>query len=121
MTSDDASVPHLQSGANAEKIALDYLKQQGLTPVTRNYRCQQGELDLIMQDGQTLVVVEVRFRKSEQFGGALQSITRHKQSRIIAATGHYLMKNNIQSPVRFDVIAINGQRQINWIKHAFQS
>ena len=113
---------HLQKGDNAEQQALNYLKKQGLNLVCSNFRCKAGELDLVMKDGATLVIVEVRFRKSEQFGGALASITRQKQARIVAATQHYVIINNLSHcAIRFDVVAISGDSRINWIKNAFQT
>lgn len=113
---------HLQKGDSAEQLALAYLRQQGLTLVCSNFRCKLGELDLVMKDGAALVIVEVRFRKSEQFGGALASITRQKQARIVAATQHYVIINNLShSAIRFDVVAIAGDNRINWIKNAFQT
>lgn len=111
---------HLLQGDNAEQQALTYLKQQGLSWVCSNFKCKAGELDLIMRDGSTLVIVEVRYRKSEQFGGALASITRQKQARIVAATQHYVIINNLaHCAIRFDVVAISGDSRINWIKNAF--
>ncbi|WP_305909278.1 YraN family protein [Methylomarinum sp. Ch1-1] len=110
---------HLNRGDQAEQQALDFLVKQGLRLVERNYRCRRGELDLIMQDRQTLVIVEVRLRRSNQYGGALESITARKQSRIIAATEHYIMSHRINSAIRFDVIAISGDHSLNWIQNAF--
>lgn len=113
---------HLVKGDNAERQALVYLQQQGLTPVASNYRCKAGELDLVMRDGAALVIVEVRYRKSEQFGGALASITRQKQARIVAATQHYVIINKLSHcAIRFDVVALSGDSRINWIKNAFQT
>lgn len=113
---------HLIKGDNAEQQALVFLQQQGLKWVCSNFRCKVGELDLVMQDGAALVIVEVRFRKSEQFGGALASITRQKQARIVAATQHYVIINHLSHlAIRFDVVAISGDSHINWIKNAFQT
>ncbi|MBS4051376.1 MAG: YraN family protein [Methylomonas sp.] len=113
---------HLVKGDNAERQALAYLQQQGLTLVASNYRCKAGELDLVMRDGAALVIVEVRYRKSEQFGGALASITRQKQARIVAATQHYVIINKLSHcAIRFDVVALSGDSRINWIKNAFQT
>ncbi len=113
---------HLQKGDSAEQQALAYLRQQGLQPVCSNFRCKAGELDLVMKDGAALVIVEVRFRQSEQFGGALASITRQKQARIIAATQHYVIINNLSHlSIRFDVVAISGDNRLDWIKNAFQT
>ncbi|MGY6274283.1 YraN family protein [Methylomonas sp. MgM2] len=113
---------HLLKGDSAERKALSYLQQQGLRWECSNFRCKAGELDLIMRDGGVLVIVEVRYRKSEQFGGALASITKQKQVRIIAATQHYVIINKLShSAIRFDVVAISGDDRINWIKNAFQT
>ena len=113
---------HLQTGENAEQLALKFLEQQGLKLKCRNYRCKSGELDLVMHDGGGLVIVEVRYRKSERFGGAVASITRQKQARIISATRHYVIINKLSHvAIRFDVVAISGDNQLNWIKDAFQT
>lgn len=113
---------HLQKGDQAEQQALIYLQQQGLELLSNNFRCKTGELDLVMKDGSVLVVVEVRYRKSEQFGGALASITRQKQQRIVSATQHYVIINNLNHfAIRFDVVAISGDNRITWIKNAFQT
>ena len=113
---------HLLKGDSAEQQARAYLQQQGLSWVCSNFRCKLGEIDLVMKDGAALVIVEVRFRKSEQFGGALASVTKQKQARIIAATQHYVIINHLShSAIRFDVVAISGDSRINWIKNAFQT
>lgn len=113
---------HLQKGDEAEARALTFLQNQGLQAVCRNFRCKVGELDLVLLDGEALVIVEVRFRQSEQFGGALASITRQKQARIIAATQHYVIINRLSHcAIRFDVVAVSGDGRIQWIKNAFQT
>jgi putative endonuclease len=114
-----AKAAHLLRGESAEEQAFKFLVDNGLEPVTRNFRCKQGELDLIMTDKQTLVIVEVRYRKTDKYGSAVESVTRSKQSRIIAATHIYLSTRKTDSPIRFDVIAISGNGQIEWIKNAF--
>lgn len=110
---------HLLAGKNAEDKAYDYLISKGLEPICRNYRCKQGELDLVMKDQQSLVIIEVRYRKSDVYGSALESVTASKQSRIIAATHHYLSTQQTDWPLRFDVLAISGNNNINWVKNAF--
>ncbi len=123
MLSDKPKAAHLQKGASSEQLALSYLQQQGLLWRSSNYRCKLGELDLVMMDGAVLVIVEVRYRKSEQFGGALASITWKKQMRIVAATQHYVIINKLNHcAIRFDVIAITGvNNRLDWIKNAFQT
>src|SRR5690606_2022542 len=80
----------MEAGSDAEDAALAYLEKAGLRLVLRNYRCKAGELDLVMLDGKTLVLVEVRYRASDQYGGAAASITYGKQRRIINAARHLL-------------------------------
>lgn len=110
---------HLICGENAEEQAYQFLIKKGLKPVYRNYRCKLGELDIIMSDHQSLVIIEVKYRKTDQFGSALENITRAKQSRIIAATQTYLSTQKIDSAIRFDVVAISGNGKIEWIQNAF--
>ncbi|MDD5579099.1 MAG: YraN family protein [Methylobacter sp.] len=112
---------HLLRGESAEQQAQIFLISKGLKPVCRNFRCKQGELDLIMTDNKTLVIIEVRFRKTNKYGSALESITHTKQSRIIAATHIYLSAEKMDNPIRFDVVAISGNGNIDWIQNAFQT
>lgn len=112
---------HLIRGEESERLACDYLVKQGLKPIEKNFSCKYGELDLLMYDQKTLVVVEVRFRQSNKYGGALESITHKKQSRIVATTQHYLLINKINSAVRFDVVTMSSATDLNWIKNAFQT
>ncbi len=112
---------HLLRGNDAEEKARQFLLGKGLTPVCRNFRCKQGELDLVMRDGHTLVIVEVRFRQSSRHGSAVESITRAKQSRIMTATQIYLSQQKLDCPLRFDVVAISGDGSIDWIPNAFSS
>lgn len=116
------------AGARAESAALDYLLQQGLTLVDQNYRCRAGELDLVMKDGSSLVIVEVRFRSATAFAGAAQSVDLRKQQRLIGATRHFLGTHPEAGDmsVRFDVVALDAgvdprQLRINWIRNAFEA
>ncbi len=114
----------LEAGQIAEQKALTYLLAQGLKLVKQNYSCRLGEIDLIMREGSYLVFVEVRQRAHQHFGGGVASITFAKKQKIIKATSHYLMKYKIyeQSPVRFDVISIDGSSGvITWLKDAFNA
>ncbi len=106
-------------GSVMEERAHSFLEHQGLRLVTRNYRCRRGEIDLIMFDSETLVFVEVRYRKSSRFGTAAETVGSRKQSRLIAAAGHYLSHCHTQPPCRFDVVGIDGNNRIEWIKNAF--
>jgi putative endonuclease len=113
------------AGTTAEELARQYLEAAGLKLLLRNYRCKVGELDLVMLEKCTLVLVEVRYRGSSHFGGAAASINARKQQRFIAAARHLLLTHAEfrRYPARFDVVAIDeahGCNRIKWIKDAFQ-
>lgn len=102
-------------GQQGEDAALAYLLRQGLVLVERNFRCQGGELDLVMRDGASLVFVEVRRRQGRAFGGAAASITPAKQRRLVHAAETFLLRYPRVPPCRFDVIAIDAGR-IEWLR-----
>lgn len=109
-------------GQLAEQLACNYLQQQGLKLIEKNYRCRQGEIDLVMQQGDSLVFVEVRQRSQSGFGGAAASVTVKKQEKLRLTALHYLQQKAPRADARFDVIAIQGEstaQQIEWIRNAF--
>ncbi len=108
-------------GHEAEKIAATYLQQFSLTLIERNYRSRFGEIDLIMQENDTLVFVEVRMRTHDTFGGAAFSITPAKQARLLRTARHYLAEIDSHPSCRFDVILLSGinGKTIDWIQNAF--
>lgn len=110
-------------GNHAEKLAAKYLKSKGLVVVKRNYRCKLGEIDLIMRHQEYLVFVEVRYRKSNSFGGAAASIDAIKQAKLTKAAQHYMVNHDaLNKPVRFDVICLSGdlnRADYQWISNAF--
>ena len=112
------------AGDAAESLAIALIERAGLRVLERNYRVRGGEIDCIALDGETLVFVEVRYRKSNQFGGAAASIDLRKQQRIIHAAQIYLMKHPRQAnrPCRFDCILLSAMNTdaTEWIKNAFQ-
>lgn len=112
--------PHLQQGRDSEQLACDYLQARGLVLLQRNYRLRTGEIDLIMRDGAIIAFIEVRYRKSQAFGGALQSVDPRKQARIMRTAQHYLQYHAPAAQARFDVIAMTGRQDIQWLKNAFE-
>ncbi len=107
-------------GKFAENRAETLLSAAGLRILARNHRCRQGEIDLIAQDGDTLVFVEVRSRGRQDFGSAAESITVAKQRRIIAAARHYLATLPRTPACRFDVVTLDQDSAPVWIKSAFE-
>ncbi|WP_144430229.1 MULTISPECIES: YraN family protein [Shewanella] len=108
----------MNPGQHAETQARTYLEQQGLQFVTQNQRYRFGEIDLIMRDNQYWVFIEVKYRSSTQFGGALNAVSTAQISRIRKAAEQYLQTHKINAPCRFDVIAINGA-DIQWLQGCF--
>jgi len=96
------------SGDQAEDLARRYLMDQGLELLGKNFRTRQGEIDLIMKDNGCIVFVEVRFRRSQIFGGAAASITAKKCRRLTAAAEVYLQSRGLgaSNPARFDAVTI---------------
>jgi putative endonuclease len=115
-----------QSGAQWEKTAESFLCDHGLKLLQRNFSSRFGEIDLIMEDQETVVFVEVKYRKNDHHGSGADAVTFHKQGRISRTAGWYLVKNprRAEQICRFDVVSIDPQKQdqgINWIKNAFYS
>ncbi|WP_346832517.1 YraN family protein [Pseudomonas abietaniphila] len=114
-------------GQEAEACALRHLQEQGLQLITRNWSCKRGELDLVMLDGDTVVFVEVRYRRHAGWGGALESVDVRKQEKLTLAAQWFLQSESewADSPCRFDVVAINGDPgngpALNWLQNAFDS
>jgi putative endonuclease len=106
-------------GREAEEAALRFLERQGLRLLERNYRCRFGEIDLVMRDGPATVFVEVRLRSSRDFGGARESITAAKRSRLLAAARHYLSARARLPECRFDAVLLNGDGALDWVRNAF--
>jgi len=110
-------------GRLAEELAQKLLESNRLKLIEKNYHCRYGEVDLIMRDNDTLVFVEVRYRKSERFGGALESIDQKKQSKLRITAEHYLQKHKSKLNARFDAVTLSSltdSNKINWIKCAFE-
>ncbi len=113
-------------GDDAEKRALRFLVAHGLRPITRNYRCRLGEIDLIMQDGNCLVFIEVRYRRKNPYANAALSVDRRKQQKLLRAAAMYVSGKRFRNPpkMRFDIIGIDRDEcsglQVSWLKDAFR-
>ncbi len=109
-----------QLGVRAEDLCAELLRKAGLRVLARNWRCRHGEIDLVAEEGGTLVFAEVRYRRDTRFGGAAASVTAAKQSRLIAAARLYLMRRP-DADCRFDVLLLDSLEgeSINWIRNAF--
>lgn len=106
-------------GNEAEHAALIYLLSHGCRLIVAKYRAKFGEIDLVVEDGATLVFVEVRYRRDTSRGTGAESITMAKRRKIIRTAEFFLInhKQYRESPCRFDVISMDDS--IKWIKRAF--
>lgn len=107
-------------GEAYEEAALLYLERQGVRILERNFRCRQGEVDLIGQDGDYLVFFEVKYRRTASAGYPAEAVGYGKQKKICRAAAFFLYqrKANEGIPVRFDVVAVCGE-SVNWYRDAF--
>ena len=114
---------HLKFGQLAERRARDFLVRRKLRTVAENYRTKLGELDLVMRDRDTLVFIEVRYRRSSTYGDAVESICADKRLKIIRAAHAFLKEHPHGDRVRFDVVAFDGAPDgtPTWIKNAFEA
>lgn len=109
-----------------EQRACSELEQAGLRLLSRNYTTRHGEIDLVMHDGDTLVFVEVRYRRSASHGDAATSVTVRKQAKLISAAQLWLAAHAryANRPCRFDVVSYDGPPdhvQQNWLQGAFDA
>ena len=109
-------------GDQAESTAEKFLVTKNVKIIEQNYRIKAGEIDLIADDKGTIVFIEVKYRKSNNFGQPFETVTRSKQQKIIRTAQSYLQKHPklANKACRFDVISIHNQ-DINWIQNAFDT
>lgn len=110
-------------GNRGEQLALEYLLAQGCLLLAKNFRCRIGEIDLIVQDGQTIVFVEVKSRSGKGWGLPQEAVDFRKQSKIQKIAQYFLLTQRMaERDLRFDVIAVefnNSPPKILQIKGAF--
>lgn len=112
-------------GAAAEAAACAHLEAAGLRRLARNVNYRFGELDLVMRDGNTVVFVEVRYRRDDRYGGAMGSVDFRKRRRLVLAARAWLaaQRGLADTSCRFDVVTVQGadeQFECDWIRDAFR-
>ena len=107
-------------GSCYEELAAVYLQKKGSRVLERNYRCKQGEIDIIAKDGSYFVFIEVKYRASGSAGFSLEAIDHRKALRIRNAAVYYLYSHQLpeETPCRFDAAGIDGD-EITYIRNAF--
>ena len=113
-----------EAGKHGEDLAEAELRRRGYAILARRYRTRFGEIDIVAQDGDVVVFVEVKARRSSRFGSAAEAIPIWKQRRIAAMALDYLgCADRLNAPSRFDVVAIDGagssQVSVQLIRNAF--
>lgn len=110
-----------KQGSEYEKLAANFLQEQGLFIKEMNFYCKMGEVDIIARDGEYLCFIEVKYRTNRLKGDATEAVNYRKMRKICRVADYYMMKNNYNSDtnVRFDVVAIE-EGHLNYIKNAFE-
>lgn len=120
-------MPKNISGKLGESCAAKYLAGNGYEILYRNYKTKNSEIDIIAKDGNVLCFVEVKTRKSKNFGYASEAVDFHKRSKMILGARNFMVSNRTDMPIRFDVVEVYGEvraggfavSEINIIKNAF--
>jgi putative endonuclease len=111
-------------GIEGENVAVKFLEKKGYRIIRRNYKTHIGEIDIIAQDGNTIVFVEVKTRGNESFGKPFEAVNKRKIQKLKNLALLYLKNQGREFPVRFDVLSIfcsdKGKKEIEHIKDAFE-
>src|ERR1035437_8983125 len=113
---------HNDTGAKGEELAAAFLKTKGYIILETNWRFKNLEADIIALFSKTLVIAEVKTRKSSYFGEPETFVNKQKQKNLIKAANEYIQRNSLDLEVRFDIISIilgDNQMKINHIEDAF--
>ena len=105
-------------GSDGEKEATEYLIKNGYKIIERNFFCKRGEIDIIAKDGDTIVFIEVKTRKSIKYGTPAEAVDEIKQKHIYKAAEYYLYSRNLEKEyVRIDVIEVYYKKDEHIINH----
>ena len=108
---------HNELGKIGEQLAIDYLSRNGYTILERNFIYDKAELDIIAQKEKRVIVVEVKTRNSAFFGDPQDFVTKAKIKLMVKAANEYVLTNNIDLEVRFDIISIIKNQHIEKVEH----
>ena len=118
------SLMRMRTGKRGEELAAAYLAEAGCRIVERNYRCIFGEIDIVAEDGETLIFVEVKSRRSDAYGDPQLAVGHQKQKKISRIAMHYLEEKRLRHrQARFDVVAVKllpSGHKIELIRNAFE-
>ncbi|MCA9401765.1 MAG: YraN family protein [Candidatus Omnitrophica bacterium] len=119
------SFSNQETGNYGENLAVQYLENQGLKILERNYRSHYGEIDIIAIDQQCLCFVEVKTRSSHHYGSPIEAVHPRKQQRILRTAYCYIQESEDESPQRrFDIVTVDLSREwdpvIEYFPDAFE-
>lgn len=98
---------NISLGAYGERVAAQALVAKGMVVIDRNWRCPEGEIDLVLRDGDTLVVCEVKTRSSEAFGHPLEAVTATKADRLRQLANRWVEAHDVRPPgIRIDLVGV---------------
>ena len=113
---------HNELGKFGEELAVDFLQQKGYTILETNWTFQKAEIDIIAQKENTLAIVEVKTRSSIEFGLPQDFVKPKKIQLLVKAVNEYVTSNDLETDVRFDIVAIfkeSNEYKIEHIEDAF--
>jgi Predicted endonuclease distantly related to archaeal Holliday junction resolvase len=113
---------HNELGKMGEDIAAKYLFEKGYEIVTRNWHHGHEEIDIVAKDGDMLVIVEVKTRKTDEFGDPDLAVTKGKQRSVIRTADAYVIEHDLDVETRFDIVSVvmaQGKIEIEHIEDAF--
>lgn len=108
---------HIELGQLGESLAADYLVTKQFEILDRNYRWKKSEIDIVCKKDDLLIIVEVKTRQTAAYGQPYEAVTRSKQKQIIKVTNQYILENDLDLEVRFDVVSIVQNQHRTAIEH----
>ncbi len=112
---------HIKVGKEGEKLAADYLIENGFEVIKRNYRYRRFEIDIIAKKEETLVFVEVKTRSANYFGEPEEALDEKQSAQIIEAAENFILETDWEGDIRFDIISVlkRGKIKITHFEDAF--
>ena len=113
---------HNKLGKEGEKLALEYLEKKGYNILERNFRYQKAEIDIIAKKDSMIIVVEVKTRSTPEFGDPQDFVKPKQIQLLVKAIDYYILENDLDVEVRFDIVAIvknNLGTKIEHLENAF--
>jgi len=108
---------HIELGQLGENLAADHLVKKEFEILVRNYRWKKSEVDIICRQNNLLIIVEVKTRQTSVYGKPYEAVTRSKQKQIVKVANQYILENDIDLEVRFDVVSIVQNQHKTAIEH----